>query len=163
MPRGCAARIGWTGAAAAVSKAAVPAWPTPDDVAAPRRELAARDPVMARIDAVVAPFEWRRHPGGFATLARMIVDQQVSLASAAALWAKLEAGLGAVTPERILAHSEDDLRGMAMSRQKARYLRALAEADIDFAALSALDEAEAEARLPAVTGVGRWTAEVYLL
>jgi DNA-3-methyladenine glycosylase II len=137
--------------------------PSPDQIAAARRRLAARDPVMARIDARVPPFAWRSHPSGFATLVRMVVDQQVSRASAAALWAKLEAGLGEVTPERVLAHSEEDLRGMAMSRQKARYLRAIAEAGIDFAALSELPEDEAEKRLTAITGIGRWTAEVYLL
>ena len=158
-----AARTRWTAAAEPVCKAAVPAHPTPADIAQARRELASRDPAMARIDAVVEPFVWRTHPGGFATLARMIVDQQVSLASAAAVWSKLETGLGAVTPERVLAHSEDELRGMAMSRQKARYLRALAEAEIDFDALAAMDADAAEARLTAITGIGRWTAAIYLL
>ena len=137
--------------------------PTPDVIAAARRELAARDPVMARLDGDIAPFVWRSRPNGFAALLRMIMEQQVSVASAAAIWRRFEAELGEVTPAAVLALDEDALRALGLSRQKARYARAIAEADVDFAGLSALPEDAAEARLTAVTGVGRWTAELYLL
>ena len=137
--------------------------PTPEGIAAARRELAAVDPAMARIDGAIPPFVWRSRPGGFAALLRMIMEQQVSVASAAAIWRRLEEGLGEVTPAAVLALDEDALRALGLSRQKARYARALAEAGVDFTALSALTGEAAEARLTAITGVGRWTAELYLL
>ena len=96
----------------------------------------------------------------------MIVDQQVSTASAAAIWARLEAGLGEVSGERVLGHGEG-LAGLGLSRPKIRYLIGLAEAErdgrIDLAGLAGLDDAEAIARLTALTGIGRWSAEVYLM
>ena len=105
-------------------------------------------------------------PGGFAGLARFVVDQQVSLASAAAIWARVEAGLGEVTSARVLAH-EEGLAGLGLSRPKIRYLLALATAErdgrIDLAALPSLDDQAAIAALTSLTGIGRWTAEVYLM
>ena len=96
----------------------------------------------------------------------MIVDQQVSLASAAAIWDRVQAGLGDVTAERVLAH-EAGLQGLGLSRPKIRYLLALAEAErdgrIDFTALPALDDAAAVAALTSLPGIGRWTAETYLM
>ncbi len=96
----------------------------------------------------------------------MIVDQQVSTASAAAIWARVESGLGEVTGERILAH-EEGLAGLGLSGPKIRYLKALAEAErdgqIDFGALPRLDDSAAIAALTSLTGIGRWTAEVYLM
>ena len=137
--------------------------PTPDEIAEARAELAARDPIMALVDAAVPPLAWRSRPAGFATLVRMVMEQQVSTASADAIWRRLEVGLGAVTPAAVLAKGEDELRGFGLSRQKALYAREIAAAGIDFAALSAVPEAAAEATLTAIKGVGRWTAEVYLL
>ena len=96
----------------------------------------------------------------------MIVDQQVSTASAAAIWARLETGLGEVSGERVLGHAEG-LAGLGLSRPKIRYLIGLAEAErdgrIDLDGLAGLDDAEAIARLTALTGIGRWSAEVYLM
>ena len=137
--------------------------PTPQQIAEWRAELAARDPVMAVIDAAVPVLPWRSRPAGFATLLAMVMEQQVSIASAAAIWGRLEAGLGEVTPAAVLARPEDELRAMGLSRQKALYAREIAAAELDFAALSVIPEEEAEARLVAIKGVGRWTAEVYLL
>ena len=137
--------------------------PTPEQIAEWRAELAARDAAMAAIDEVVPVLPWRSRPAGFATLLAMVMEQQVSIASAAAIRRRLEEGLGAVTPEAVLARSEDELRALGLSRQKALYAREIAAADLDFAALSVIPEAEAEARLIAIKGVGRWTAEVYLL
>ena len=96
----------------------------------------------------------------------MIVDQQVSTASAAAIWARVEAGLGEVSAEAVLGHPAG-LAGLGLSGPKIRYLKALAQAEqegrIDFAALSALDDAAATLALTSLLGIGRWTAEVYLM
>lgn len=118
------------------------------------------------MDAALPPFAWRVRPGGFAGLARFVVDQQVSTASAEAIWTRVLAGLGEVSAARVLAH-EDGLAGLGLSRPKIRYLIALAEAErdgrIDFAGLALLDDARATSALTALTGIGRWTAEVYLM
>ncbi|PIE14801.1 MAG: 3-methyladenine DNA glycosylase, partial [Proteobacteria bacterium] len=104
----------------------------------------------------------RRRPEGFAELLRAIVGQQVSVASASAIWARLEAA-GMVAPDPILAVSDDALRALGLSRSKARYARALAEAGIDFDALRRAPDAEILETLTRVTGIGRWTAEIYAL
>ena len=98
---------------------------------------------------------------------RAIVGQQVSIKAAASMWAKLQAAVGErVEPEAVLAASDEALRGAGLSRQKASYARSLAEevvsGRLDFANLPEDDE-EAIAHLVAVKGIGRWTAEVYLL
>ena len=136
---------------------------TSEQIAALRLELAALDPALAIAHAAAPVFPWRSKPGGYPGLVRMILEQQVSIASATAVWTRLEAGLGRVGPEEVLAVSPETLRGFGLSGQKVRYVRALAEAGIDFAALGELDDATATARLTAVTGIGRWTAEVYLM
>lgn len=104
---------------------------------------------------------------GYQTLLRTILGQQVSVASADAVWRKLSQALGdAVSPEYLVAASDETLRGAGMSRQKNGYARSLAElivsGDLDLGALPADDEA-AIAALTAVKGIGRWSAEVYLL
>lgn len=93
----------------------------------------------------------------------MILEQQVSVVSATAIWNRLEAGLGRVGPEEVLALDPEVLKGFGLTRQKTRYLRALAEARIDFEGLRALDDAAATKILTAVMGIGRWTAEAYLM
>ena len=145
-----------------------PGRPTPEIIAAARAELAAREYAFARLDPLIAPFEWRSRPCGPASLMRKIVEQQVSTASAAAIWARFEAGLGGrVTPEAVLAKDEATLRGFGLSGQKVRYVREIARAvtsgAVDFDALRMLPEDEAVGVLTAIKGVGRWTAEVYLL
>lgn len=104
--------------------------------------------------------EWR-------TLLRTIVGQQVSVAAAASVWARLEALLGPdMGPEAVLGASFDDLRGCGLSRQKQGYARSLCElvaaGELDFANLPADDEA-AIALLTRIKGIGRWSAEIYLL
>lgn len=145
----------------------MPLQPTPDDIAAAREALVAADPALARVHAQTPPFEWRLRVGGFEGLFRMIVEQQVSVASAASVWARLREGMGGITPERLLAHDLDQLRGMGLSRQKATYGQGMARAqmagEIDLEHLSNLDDAEAIAALTALKGVGLWTAEAYLL
>lgn len=134
------------------------------DIARSRAALARLDPALAKADAAVAPFAWRVRPRGFVGLTTMVVEQQVSVAAAAAIWRRFEAGLGgAVTPAAVLAASEEDLRGFGLSGQKARYMKAIAQAGSLFDNLHAMSDDEAVAHLTAIKGVGRWTAEVYLL
>ena len=130
--------------------------------------LTAVDPALARAEIQTPVFEWRRRVGGFEGLFHMIVDQQVSVASAAAIWARVEAGLGGeVTPERVLATEIETLRSFGLSIQKATYgheiARAHVEKRIDFAHLERLSDEEAIARLTAIKGVGKWTAETFLM
>ena len=146
----------------------MPIRPTPEDVAAARLALVAADPALARAHAATPVFDWRVREGGFSGLLRMIVDQQVSLASAAAIWKRVEAGLeGAVTPEAVLARDIETLRGFGLSIQKARYAheiaRAQTEGRIDFGHLERLSDPDAVAALTAIKGVGRWTAETFLM
>lgn len=139
-----------------------------DDIEAARRAVVATDPRLARAHEQTPAFQWRRRTGGFEGLFHMIVDQQVSLASAAAIWARVEAGLGGeVTPERTLATDIETLRTFGLSIQKATYgheiARAHVEGRIDFDHLESLSDEEAVARLTAIKGVGKWTAETFLM
>ncbi|MFM5907135.1 MAG: DNA-3-methyladenine glycosylase family protein [Novosphingobium sp.] len=129
--------------------------------------LAGIEPGMARALALAGYPEPRIRPRGYATLLRTIVGQQVSVAAAASMWRKLEAHLGDdVAPERLLASDFGELRACGLSRQKQGYARSLCEmvvsGDLTFDALPADDE-EAIALLTRIKGIGRWSAEIYLL
>jgi DNA-3-methyladenine glycosylase II len=129
--------------------------------------IAAQEPAIARALAVAGYPEPRIRPTGYATLLRTIVGQQVSVAAASSIWRKLEALLGEdLPPERILAAGFDELRGAGLSRQKQGYVRSLCElvasGALDFDSLPASDE-EAIAELTRIKGIGRWSAEIYLL
>jgi DNA-3-methyladenine glycosylase II len=129
--------------------------------------LAERDPAIAEALARAGYPEPRISEPGYITLLRAIVGQQVSVKAAASMWSKLQAAVGDdVAPEAVLAASDEALRGAGLSRQKSSYARSLAEevvsGRLDFARLPEDDE-EAIAHLVAVKGIGRWTAEVYLL
>ena len=131
------------------------------------QELAHRCPHMAAVleRHGTAPL-WGREPG-FATLVRIILEQQVSLASAKACFDKLERHLGAITPDAVLSLDDVELRAIGFSRQKASYTRHLAEAvlggSIDLEAIADLPDAEAKAELQRLKGVGEWTSDIYLL
>jgi DNA-3-methyladenine glycosylase II len=109
---------------------------------------------------------WDREPG-FATLLQIILEQQVSLASAQAAFDRLVAASGTVEPGRFLEFSDSDLLGIGFSRQKARYGRALATrieaGELDLAGLALLDDRAVQDTLEAVPGIGPWTSTVYLL
>ena len=141
--------------------------PDPSEIAAARVALAAADPRLAQADAQTPVFAWRMRTGGFEGLFRMIVEQQVSVASAAAIWGRVRDGLGEVTAGRVLALDTETLRGFGLSGQKARYgheiARAEAEGRIDFNHMGELDDVAAVAALTAIKGVGRWTAETWLM
>ena len=134
----------------------------PDCVAEGAAWLAQADPVMARILADTGPLPLRRRADGFAALLDAIVGQQVSTASARAIWARLEAA-GLTDADRVAVTSEDDLRAQGLSRQKARYARALAEARLDYAALRAAPTPDVIGTLTALPGIGQWTAEIYTM
>ena len=124
--------------------------------------LCANDPAMARAYADTGVLPLRRRPDGFAQLLSAIVSQQVSVASARAIWGRLEAA-GLVTPQAVAALSLEELRGFGLSRQKAAYAHALAAAEIDYAALRDAPTDEVVTTLVAVKGIGIWTAEIYAM
>jgi DNA-3-methyladenine glycosylase II len=125
------------------------------------------EPAFAAALARVGLPEPRVGAPGYVTLLRAIVGQQVSVKAAAAIWAKVEAATGgAADPANMSRTSAEDLRAAGLSRQKVSYAQSLAEevlsGRLDFDKLPADDE-EAIARLTQVKGIGRWTAEIYLL
>jgi DNA-3-methyladenine glycosylase II len=130
-------------------------------------ELTARDPDLAEIVARHGlPPLWDRRPG-FPTLVHIVLEQQVSLASARAAFVRLEAATDPLTPARFLALADAQLLAIGFSRQKARYGRALASAietgKLDLDGLVALDDEDVHAELQAVPGIGPWTSTIYLL
>ena len=129
--------------------------------------LAAREPAIADALARIGYPEPRIRERGYMTLLRTIVGQQVSVAAAASVWNKLEAELGEeFAPQELLARDFDTLRACGLSRQKQGYARSLCElvsaGEVDFGNLPADDE-EAIAELTRIKGIGRWSAEIYLL
>jgi len=133
------------------------------DMAQVRATLVERDPALALAHAQAPALSWRVRPGGFEGLVWMIVGQQVSTASAAAIWARLQVGLGTVTPEAVLSCDIDGLRALGLSLPKAGYVHALADSGFDASQISMLNDDQALQSLMALKGVGRWTAEVYLM
>lgn len=109
---------------------------------------------------------WSREPG-FPTLLHIILEQQVSLASAKAAYLKLEKASGQITPERFLTFTDSDLLKFGFSRQKTKYGRVLSEAiinrELDLDGLKNLDDAEVRRELIKLKGIGPWTADIYLL
>ena len=129
--------------------------------------LAAREPGIAIALERCGYPEPRHRETGYRTLLRTIVGQQVSVAAAASVWSKLERKFGVeMPPQLILEASDEDLRSCGLSRQKQGYVRSLCElvrtGAIDLGTLPADDE-EAIAELVKIKGIGRWSAEIYLL
>ncbi|HAM61955.1 MAG TPA: 3-methyladenine DNA glycosylase [Psychrobacter sp.] len=120
------------------------------------------EPRFAPVYEQVGVPSLRRNEGGFAALLRAIVGQQLSVAAASSIWQRLvDANL--ITPKTLIQADDDDLRAQGLSRQKIRYVRSLVDHDIDYQALTTMSDGEVIATLTAVTGIGRWTAEMYLL
>lgn len=130
-------------------------------------ELAALDP---RLGALIArhgaPPTWQRPPG-FATLARLVFEQSVSLAAAAAVWNRMTAVVGEATPAALAALEIEALTGFGLSRAKAVCVRGLAEGaldgSLDLDGVASAPDAAARAHLVARRGIGPWTADVYLM
>lgn len=132
------------------------------------QDLARRDRRLAAIVREFGPPPLFARPAGFATLVLIILEQQVSLASARALFGKLRAATGGdVTPAGVAALGTEGLLALGFTRQKARYVHGLAQrllgGELRLATIARLDDAQAGATLRAVPGIGPWTAGVYLL
>lgn len=135
---------------------------TDDCVAEGAAWLAAADPRFAAALASTGPLPLRLKADGFETLLSAIVSQQVSVASANAIWARLE-GAGMTDPATVAAAADEDLRALGLSRQKARYAKALAAAGLDYGALRDMPDAQVIGVLTALPGIGIWTAEIYAM
>jgi len=130
-------------------------------------ELSARDADLAGIVARHGPPPLWDRPPGFGTLLRVILEQQVSLASGQAAFNRLRGIADPLTPSRFLALGDAELRTIGFSRQKARYGRALATAvdggALDLDGLAELDDEAVHSALQGVPGIGPWTSTIYLL
>ena len=137
------------------------------DTSAACLALAKKEASLARaLEAIKRP-HIRRRPGGFEALFRIIVEQQVSVQSAQAIWGRCQAGMKSMTPRAALRQGEDGLRGFGLSGPKARYVVALADAmetrTLNLPTLTRLDDEAASTALQSVKGIGPWTAAIYLL
>ncbi|WP_127144183.1 DNA-3-methyladenine glycosylase family protein [Pelagibacterium montanilacus] len=139
---------------------------TSEALAAHLEGLGTRDPRLAAAIARAGEVSLRTSPGGFTGMARVICGQQLSVASARAIWGRLEA-MGATTAPAYLALEETDLRGAGLSAGKHRTLTGLARAieagAIDFDLVDTMEPDAAIETLTALKGIGPWTAEIYLL
>ena len=124
--------------------------------------LAAVEPRFAMALDTVGTLPLRRRKDGFAALVDAIVSQQVSVAAADAIYGRLK-DANLIGPRKIMWASDEDLRACGLSRQKIRYVRALAEARIDFKALRSAPTQQVITELTAVPGIGVWTAEIYAM
>jgi DNA-3-methyladenine glycosylase II len=129
--------------------------------------LAKRDADLARVvDAFGPPPLWAREPG-FGTLVYIILEQQVSLASARAAYLRLSAAISPLSPENFLTLNDITLKEIGFSRQKTTYGRLLAQAildgALDLARLEGLEDDAVRAELTRIKGIGRWTADIYLM
>jgi len=138
-----------------------------DKLALHLEALVAADPRLAPVRAEAGSFALRINPPGFAGMAKIIIGQQVSVASASAIWSRFEQVPGALEAQSYAGLAEADLDGVGLSGFKRRTIRAIAEAaaagDLDFAALERLEAGEAMAMLTRHKGIGPWTAEIYLM
>lgn len=135
---------------------------TAEDIEEGALWLANTCPRMAHALSLTGPLPLRRREDGFETLLSAIVSQQVSVASANAIWARLQAA-DLIGRDQVSAASDTALRAAGLSRQKARYAQALAASSLDFDALRDMPDEVAVAHMVAVPGIGRWTAEIYLM
>jgi DNA-3-methyladenine glycosylase II len=127
--------------------------------------LASRDADLSSVLQKYGPPPlWGRRPG-FATLVRIILEQQVSLVSARSMFARLTTHIQPFTPERFLQLGDTQLRALGVTRQKSSYFLSLAEATTagDLDNLARLDDEEARSALIRIKGIGSWTADIYLL
>ncbi len=135
---------------------------TPVDVRQGATWLAKNEPRFADLLAQTGPLPLRLKPQGFNALLEIIVSQQVSVASADAIRARMvESGLNSEGAVR--AAGDTGLRAAGLSRPKVRYALALADADIDYCGLRLMSDDAAIARLVEVPGIGPWTAQIYVM
>ncbi len=132
------------------------------DIAEGMEWLARHDNRFAQAYELTGELPLRRRPEGFAELLGAIVSQQVSVASARAIWGRMQAA-GFTTPEAVAGAEDEALRACGLSRPKLRYARALSLAGIDFDALPFMEDERVVAQLVELPGIGRWTAEIYAM
>lgn len=135
---------------------------TDADVAQGAAWLAVAEPRFAGALRLTGPLPLRLDPDGFAALFNKIVSQQVSVASARAIWGRVVAA-GLLDAGAVRHATDEDLKAVGLSRPKMKYARALAQADIDYAALRHATDAQVIQTLTAVSGIGVWTAQVYAM
>src|SRR6266849_6309529 len=140
---------------------------TEADIAAGLDVLITADPRLAKVAAVAGPLPLRRRPGGFAGIAAIVISQQLSTASASAIWARLAAAYDPFIPQSLIKARADRLARLGLSRPKIRALkeiaRAIAGGVLDCEALPEMAADDAHRALCAVHGIGPWTADIYLL
>ena len=131
------------------------------------RILSSRDPDLASVAARFGPPPLWARPPGFATLVYIILEQQVSLASARAAFSRLSAALSPFTPQAFLTLDDPSLKAIGFSRQKMAYGRilagAIADGTLDLHALPGLPDAAVRSELTKIKGIGRWSADIYLM
>ena len=131
------------------------------------QELAKRDKALARITSTYGPPPLWERAQGFPTLIHIILEQQVSLASAQAAFNRLQEAVHPLTPKNFLMLTEEALKQIGFSRQKTNYGRELAkvivDGSLDLSGLDKLEDQEAKEQLMKVKGIGPWTADIYLL
>ena len=140
---------------------------TEADIAAGLSALLAADPQLAELAAVAGPLPLRRRPGGFVGIAGIVVSQQLSTASAGAIWGRLAAAYDPLTPQGLIKARADRLARIGLSRPKIRALkeiaRAIAGGVLDCEALPGMTADAAHQALCAIHGIGPWTADIYLM
>jgi DNA-3-methyladenine glycosylase II len=140
---------------------------THEDIAAGLSGLVMLDARLEPVVAKAGPVPLRRADPGYRGIANIIVSQMVSKASAAAIWRRMEEKLGDISANAVLSVSDEDCRELGLSRAKAEALRAVARAvvlkELDLEAICSSEGSAAIREMTAIKGVGRWTAEVYLL
>jgi len=131
------------------------------------RELVKREEDFAKIVSTYGPPPLWEREQGFQTLIHIILEQQVSLASAKAAYNRLEEAADPLTPKNFLELTDQELKQIGFSRQKTRYGRelaaAIADGSLDLSGLDHLEDQEAKEQLMIVIGIGPWTADIYLL
>lgn len=140
---------------------------TADDIRAGMRELRRKCQYLRRVHDITGDPPLRRRPAGFEGLARIIVGQQLSTASAAAIWSRLETAVSPLGAEAILAASDETLRGAGLSTPKIRTLRnvarAVAEGELAIETLAAHADEAIHEQLTRVSGIGPWTADIFIM
>ena len=131
------------------------------------KALVEKNADIARVLKLAGAPPSRNRKPGFPSLLRIIVNQQVSVPAGKAIWERLEKGLGWVTPKAVLEKSDEDLRAFGLSRGKGRYAKKLAQAvmdgGLDLKGLERMSDDQVRQALMRVKGIGRWTADIYLL
>ena len=128
------------------------------------KELSRKDPVIMKIIKLYSGDKMQLKNNAFLTLVRSVVGQQISVKAADSVWKKLEELCrDSIEPKRIKSFSEDELRSAGLSRSKANYIQNIAKSDILEVNWSNLDDEEAIDLLCKIKGIGRWTAEMFLI